>query len=130
MVANFAMQILNGVGGAKLEKIIPIDTQINGRNPSTYSLSETYKYVILEVCYAGISSSVSYLKIGSQLFFLNNDASVSKYIIVVDTSNPDTINNTGIEIVAYVTTDNIVTLKHGYGDYHNVTFKGNIYCFN
>lgn len=78
-------------------------------------------------CWFG--NMVPYLKMGSQLFFLDDNTSSSKYIIATAMSDTDTILNIGLYITAYVVANN-VTIGHSYGDYESMKFEGNIYCFN
>lgn len=129
MVANFAMSVLNGVGGAKLEKIIPVNTNFSFNNPVTYNLGKVFKYILLEVNYiTDYSGVVSYLGLGSQFFFLN-ESSDDKYVISAGSNDSNKIiTSSYVTFRAFITNNTITISGKIKGD--KLTIIGNIYCFN
>lgn len=130
MVANFAMSVLNGVGGAKLEKIFSFTKgSFTESNFISIHLDNVYKYVIFELVYFGNidSSTKIYLNCGPQIFFIDDNSNNKQFIITYPENVPSNIQ-IGLQLNAYIDVSNNFTVKHTYSG--NWNLQGTVYCFN
>lgn len=129
MVANFAMSVLNGIGGVKLAHIVTGTTYYSDRtNPgsTTVALGGTYKYIILEIYkamdyYSGSTNIIDSTN-GTQLFFA---VGTDKCGVLVTTKDYNRNNLSSIQI-----SGNNLQFNFERGSGTKMMYHYNIYCFN
>lgn len=133
MVASFAMSVLNGVGGAKLEKIIPFDFNLNNDNRTfTINIPGNYKYILFELVNHSTydtntkQNKVIYLETGTQMSFIYTGMLNINIIVKIMLSNTEWMMGSINENVTFE--NNNLKFTSIYNTQQS--FIGNIYCFN
>lgn len=138
MVANFAMNVLNGIGGAKLENIFTgiIDNKSsNIELNKNINLGNNYKYVILEIYNVlyyidnRVNEALDQTASPTQTFIAtNNNYSGVRVKInpAVMSSNYNTLNKIKIN----GNNLNVILSAIAYQSSEYTEYYYNIYCFN